>query len=83
VTIEKLDLNLFKVFQAVLRHRSTTGAARELCVTASAISHALSRLRQALGDGLFISGETGVEPPPERGNWRRVFGMVWSASVSR
>ena len=38
MTIEKLDLNLFKVFQAVLRHRSTTGAARELCVTASAIS---------------------------------------------
>lgn len=64
MTIEKLDLNLFKVFQAVLRLRSVTGAARELGVTASAISHALSRLRQAIGDELFVSSETGMEPTP-------------------
>ena len=62
--IEKLDLNLFKVFQAVLRHRSVSAAARELGVTASAVSHALSRLRQAIGDELFVSGETGMEPTP-------------------
>ncbi len=64
MAIEKLDLNLFKVFQAVLRHRSVSGAARELGVTASAVSHALSRLRQAMDDELFVSGETGMEPTP-------------------
>jgi DNA-binding transcriptional LysR family regulator len=64
VTIEKLDLNLFKVFQAVLRHRSVSAASRELNVTSSAVSHALARLRQAIGDELFVSGESGMEPTP-------------------
>jgi DNA-binding transcriptional LysR family regulator len=65
VAVEKLDLNLLKVFQAVLRQRSVIGSARELGVTASAISHALSRLRQALGDELFVPGESGMEPTPK------------------
>ncbi|HEY0182636.1 MAG TPA: LysR family transcriptional regulator [Rhodopila sp.] len=64
MTIEKLDLNLFKVFEAVLRHRGVSGAARELHVTASAVSHALSRLRQAVGDELFVPGDQGMEPTP-------------------
>jgi DNA-binding transcriptional LysR family regulator len=64
VTIERLDLNLFKVFEAVLRHRGVSGAARELHVTASAVSHALSRLRQAVGDELFVPGDAGMEPTP-------------------
>jgi DNA-binding transcriptional LysR family regulator len=64
VTIQKLDLNLFKVFEAILRQGSVAGAARELKVTASAVSHALSRLRQTIGDELFVSGDTGMEPTP-------------------
>ncbi len=64
MAIEKLDLNLFKVFEAVLRHRGVSGAARELHVTASAVSHALARLRQAIGDELFVPGESGMEPTP-------------------
>lgn len=43
-------------------HRSVSGAGRELGVTPSAASHALSRLRQALGDELFVPGEAGMEP---------------------
>jgi DNA-binding transcriptional LysR family regulator len=64
LTIKKVDLNLFKVFEAVLRHRGVSAASRELAVTPSAISHALSRLRLALGDELFVSGDTGMEPTP-------------------
>ncbi len=45
-----------------MQHRSVSGASQELGVTASAVSHALSRLRQALGDELFIPGESGMEP---------------------
>ncbi len=60
--MRRIDLNLFRVFEAVLQHRSIKGASQELCVTASAVSHALSRLRQALGDELFVPGETGMEP---------------------
>jgi DNA-binding transcriptional LysR family regulator len=62
LTIRKIDLNLFKVFDAILQHRSVSAAARELSVTPSAVSHALARLRRALDDELFVAGETGMEP---------------------
>jgi DNA-binding transcriptional LysR family regulator len=60
--IQKIDLNLFRVFEAILRHRSVSAASRDLRLTPSAVSHALSRLRQALNDELFVFGETGMEP---------------------
>lgn len=59
---QRVDLNLFRVFDAVLRHRSVAGASRDLRVTPSAVSHALARLRQALGDDLFVASETGMAP---------------------
>ncbi len=59
---QRVDLNLFRVFESVLEHRSVSGAARVLGVTPSAVSHALGRLRQALGDDLFVPGESGMEP---------------------
>jgi DNA-binding transcriptional LysR family regulator len=60
--IRKIDLNLFKVFDAILQNRSVSGAARELGVTPSAVSHALARLRYALDDELFIAGDAGMAP---------------------
>lgn len=62
MAIRKIDLNLFRVFEAVMRHRSVSGASRELGVTASAVSHALSRLRHALDDELFLAGDAGMDP---------------------
>jgi DNA-binding transcriptional LysR family regulator len=62
LNIRRIDLNLFRVFEAVMHHRSVSGASRQLAVTPSAVSHALSRLRQALGDELFVFGESGMEP---------------------
>lgn len=59
---KRIDLNLFRVFEAVMLHRSVNGASRELGVTPSAVSHALSRLRQELADDLFVPGEGGMEP---------------------
>jgi Bacterial regulatory helix-turn-helix protein, lysR family len=50
VSIRKIDLNLFRVFEAIMRHRSLSGASREPGVTPFAVSHALARLRQALDD---------------------------------
>ena len=60
--MRRIDLNLLRVFEAVLQHRSVSSASRELGVTASAVSHALSRLRLAIGDELFIPGDGGMEP---------------------
>lgn len=62
MSIPRIDLNLLRVFETVMRHRSVSAASKELGVTASAISHALGRLRRALGDELFVYGEEGMEP---------------------
>ncbi|MGE4373146.1 MAG: LysR family transcriptional regulator [Xanthobacter sp.] len=62
MSIQRVDLNLFRVFEAVLQYGSVSVVAREFGVTPSAISHALARLRQAVGDELFIYGEEGMVP---------------------
>ena len=64
MAIRRVDLNLFRVFEAVMRHRSVAGAGRELNITPSAVSHALARLRQLLDDPLFTLVETGMAPTP-------------------
>ena len=60
--IETLDLNLLRVFDAVARERHVTRAAQRLNLSQPAVSNALSRLRQALGDELFLRRPGGVEP---------------------
>jgi DNA-binding transcriptional LysR family regulator len=64
VQIRKIDLNLFRVFDAVMQQRSVSRAAKALSVTPSAISHSLSRLRDAIDDELFIPGVSGMQPTP-------------------
>lgn len=57
-----LDLNLLRVFDAVARERHVTRAAERLNLSQPAVSNALARLRQALGDELFLRRPGGVEP---------------------
>ncbi|HMS05874.1 MAG TPA: LysR family transcriptional regulator, partial [Burkholderiaceae bacterium] len=47
-----LDLKLAPVLHALLREQGVTRAARELGMSQSALSSALARLREALGDPL-------------------------------
>lgn len=59
------DLNLLRVFHALLRERSVTRAGDRLALSQPAVSSALSRLRHALRDELFLrQGNTMV--PTER-----------------
>jgi len=58
----RLDLNLLSVFDALMRERSVTRAAKSLGLTQSSLSHALGRLRQFFDDPLFIKGHRGVTP---------------------
>lgn len=58
------DLNLFRVFASVMQHRSLAVAGRELGLTPSAVSHALTRLRTLVGDELFLPGKRGMQPTP-------------------
>ena len=64
MNVSTLDLNLLRVFDAVLQSRSVTGAAGRLGLTQPAVSNALGRLRQAFGDALFLRTPQGMEPTP-------------------
>jgi DNA-binding transcriptional LysR family regulator len=60
--IRMVDLNLFRVFDAMMQDRTVRAASRRLSVTPSAVSHALRRLRQSLRDELFVSTESSMQP---------------------
>jgi len=67
VTLEQLsrfDLNLLVAFDALVRERSVTAAARRTGVTQSALSHALRRLRDLLDDPLLVRGQRGMVLTP-------------------
>src|SRR5262245_8702557 len=64
VNLSALDLNLFLVLHTVLEERSATRAAARLHVTQSAVSNALARLRQLLGDPLVVRHGRGLVPTP-------------------
>ncbi|MBE7942181.1 MULTISPECIES: LysR family transcriptional regulator [Ramlibacter] len=59
-----LDLNLLRVFDQVMAERNLTRAARNLSMTQPAVSNALQRLREGLGDKLVVRSGYGVEPTP-------------------
>lgn len=60
--LNRLDLNLLRVFDAVMEERSVLRAGQRLCLTQSAVSHALARLREVLGDDLLVRTPTGMRP---------------------
>src|SRR5438477_1302518 len=64
MNVQDLDLNLLRVFDAVLRERGVTAAAGRLGLTQPAVSNALARLRQLLGDPLFVRTASGMEATP-------------------
>jgi len=57
-----MDLNLLKVFDAVYEDRNLVLAGRRLNLTQSAVSHALTRLRELVGDDLFVRTGKGMAP---------------------
>jgi DNA-binding transcriptional LysR family regulator len=57
-----IDLNLLRVFEILYDERNVTRAAARLFLTQSAVSHALARLRDVLGDPLFMRIPSGLQP---------------------
>lgn len=55
-----LDARLLRLLVAVVEAGSITGAANELGVTQSAVSHLLGRLRAIAGDPLFVKAGRGI-----------------------
>ena len=56
----EIDGRMLRTFLAVLETGSVTAAADRLGVTQSAVSHALERLRELLGDPLFVKSGRGI-----------------------
>jgi DNA-binding transcriptional LysR family regulator len=64
MNIAKLDLNLLVVFDALMYERNVTRAAHRVFLSQPAMSHALKRLRIALGDPLFVRNGRDMTPTP-------------------
>jgi len=62
--LRRVDLNLLKIFESIYRLRSLSQVAEEVSLTQPAISHALARLRNTVGDRLFARTAAGLEPTP-------------------
>lgn len=62
--LTRFDLNLLVVLEALWAERHVGRAADRLHLSQSATSHALSRLRTAFADQLFIRNPRGIEPTP-------------------
>lgn len=60
----RVDLNLLAVLEMIEARGSLTGAAAELNLTQSAVSHALGRLRLHFGDPLFVRQGNAMIPTP-------------------
>jgi len=64
IDLRRIDLNLLVVFDVLMRERSVTRAAASLARTQSAVSHALARLREQLGDPLLVKVGGRMTPSP-------------------
>src|SRR5260221_6804104 len=54
MNISNFDLNLLRVFDAMMAERNVTRAAQRVFLSQPAVSHALARLRKEIGDPLFV-----------------------------
>ena len=60
--LSRLDFNLLLDLDTLLREGSVVGAARVLHLSAPAMSRRLTRLREAIGDPLFVPAGRGLVP---------------------
>ena len=62
MNLKDIDLNLLVIFQQLLQERRVSAMAVNLGLTQPTVSNALNRLRQQLGDDLFLRTSKGMEP---------------------
>lgn len=62
IDLARADLNLLVLFETVMQERHVGRSALRLNLSPSAVSHGLARLRQLLGDPLFLRTPKGVVP---------------------
>ncbi len=62
MNIRRIDLNLLVYLNALLKERSVSQAADKLDITQPAMSNALRRLRELLGDPILVRTSAGMSP---------------------
>lgn len=60
--LRRIDLNLLVILDALLSEQHVTRAAERLHLSQPAVSHALARLRDLLGDPLLVRAGSGLVP---------------------
>lgn len=74
--LNRIDLNLFVVFETIYAKRNLTRAAEVLSISQPAVSNALLRMRRTFNDQLFVSTPQGMVPTPVAEN---IIGRVGEA----
>ncbi|PKL97835.1 MAG: LysR family transcriptional regulator, partial [Gammaproteobacteria bacterium HGW-Gammaproteobacteria-7] len=64
MNISTFDLNLLRVFDALMREQNVSRAAGRLSLSQPAVSNALSRLRELLDDPLLVRAGRAMQPTP-------------------
>lgn len=59
-----IDMTQWKLLASLAETNSLSAAAAKIGITQSAASHALAKLRQQVGDALFVRSASGVTPTP-------------------
>ncbi len=62
INLKNVDLNLLVVFEAIYSAGNISHAAVRLGSSQPAVSNSLTRLRELVGDPLFVRGKRGVDP---------------------
>jgi len=59
------DLNLLRAFDALMRERNVSNAAKRMYLSQPAMSNALNRLRLLLDDPVLVRTSSGMQPTPK------------------
>ena len=76
INSRKQDLNLLVVFEILMEERSVSRAAERACLSQSAMSHALARLREMLQDPVLVRGKNEMEPTERALSLREPIGQA-------
>jgi len=64
VNISAFDLNVLPIFEALMQERNVSRAAARVGLSQPAVSNAIRRMREAIGDPLWIRTSRGMTPTP-------------------
>lgn len=71
--MNKLDLNLLVIFDAIMSEQSITEASHHLNMTQPSVSNAVARMRHEWNDPLFVKKGRGIKPTPYANNlWHEI-----------